>query len=176
MGFASRPAAHYYFVSGLRLMTFTATQTALTFIFNIVATIGFIYITLSFIMGAIRATPRQTNAHFKRIGKGLSVSQAVESLGNDNVVPFQRPQVNKENDQSVIELAEMDTARIAAVESLDLHQTLQQHAPNFALLGLPQLKEWAQRNQVDREWVRQFGKLTLRNTWEEALNTFVASA
>lgn len=84
--------------------------------------------------------------------------------------------MNKENDQAVIALTEMDTARIAAVESLDLHQALQQHAPNFALLGLPQLKDWAQRNQVDREWVRQFGKLTLRNTWEEALNTFVASA
>lgn len=72
-------------------MTFTATQTALTFTFNIVATIGFIYITISFIMGAIRAMPRQTNACFQRLGRDLSVSQAVESLGDDNVVPFQHP-------------------------------------------------------------------------------------
>ena len=40
---------------------------------------------------------------------------------------------------------------------------------NFARMSLKELKEYADTQGIDRDRIREYGKLSARNTWEEGL-------
>ena len=69
---------------------------------------------------------------------------------------------------------------LQAIESVEARESAAQPqvfaTVNFGRMSLKELKAYAERNRIGRDRVREYGRLTARNTWEEALVAITAVA